>query len=629
MALDSAPGAPSPAALPPLPPSPNPPGTLESSPALPAGLELTRALGAGLEQAVWPAWSPDGSQLATGHADGSVCVWDEDKAAPRWIVPPGSRPILDLAWSPDGDQIAAISEEALSIRDMADGESQSARGDTLRGGYGLAFHPRQGWLAFRGLDEHVHIRKPIDGSPHPVLEKRVTAVTWSRDGRFLVVASRRDNHIELWALQQSSPTFRLNGEGSRPGSRMDEVPRRPRGRVRRWQRRGLGSRSLGRHAEDAEAHPRCPLRCCHQPLFLSTAALLATKSHDGTVKLWRTDTWDNIASIPEEADRRYYGGLSFSPVGPRLATLGSWNLRIWDLDIDALLRADAPRTVHSVSAKIVLVGEGSAGKSCLALRLAEDRYEELGSTHGMRFCPLPAERLDPGARGPAGEARGRALGSRRPERVSAHSPALSQGHHGGPPGDGASARKGGARRDRGLASRLQKFHAERPIKKILVGTKLDDAAAPEDRAAIERFVRDHGLDGYVATSARAGSGIDDLRRAIASAIDWGELGKTSQLELFYRIRREIEAQIAARRVVLPLSELDQILRARDPSGHDPEAVRAGVRHLARQGVLVDTRLADGTRALVLQIEHLTRYAGSLILMARRTLAGSPPSIWPR
>jgi len=44
-----------------------------------------------------------------------------------------------------------------------------------------------------------------------------------------------------------------------------------------------------------------------------------------------------------------------------------------------------------VSAKIVLVGESNVGKSCLALRLAQDRYEEQGTTHGMRLWTMPPE----------------------------------------------------------------------------------------------------------------------------------------------------------------------------------------------------------------------------------------------
>jgi GTPase SAR1 family protein len=58
-----------------------------------------------------------------------------------------------------------------------------------------------------------------------------------------------------------------------------------------------------------------------------------------------------------------------------------------------------------VSAKIVLVGDSNVGKSCLALRPAQDRYEEQGTTHGMRLWTMPPEQLSPAMAAPPGEKR--------------------------------------------------------------------------------------------------------------------------------------------------------------------------------------------------------------------------------
>ncbi len=177
----------------------------------------------------------------------------------------------------------------------------------------------------------------------------------------------------------------------------------------------------------------------------------------------------------------------------------------------------------------------------------------------------------------------------------------------------------------GLALRLQKFHAERPIKKILVGTKLDDAAAPEDRAAIERFVRDHGLDGYVATSARAGSGIDDLRRAIAYAIDWESSARPASSSCFTgsAVRSRLRSPPAASSCRCRSSTRSSAPAT--PPGTIPR--RCAPASATSPGKASSSILASPTdTGSGAQIEHLTRYAGSLILMARRTLAGSPPSI---
>ncbi|WP_437322109.1 metallophosphoesterase [Sorangium sp. So ce385] len=460
----------------------------------------------------------------------------------------------------------------------------------------------------------------------------VHAFTWSPDGGRLATASFRHWTIDLWDAATETIERTLKG----PNSGVLDLAWMPSGRflaAASW------DGAVAIYDTERESPEPAVTLVAHADAVTSVSfsydsRLLATKSHDGTVKIWRTDRWDAVATIPEATSRQFHAGIAFSPVAPALATLGGWNLRIWDLDIDALLLSAStqPRTAHSVSAKVVLVGEGSAGKSCLALRLAEDRYEELGSTHGMRFWSLPAERLgavlpedaahDPPPHGahdppPHGEEREVVLwdlGGQSEYRL-VHQLFL---------GDTSVAlmaiepRRGQAALDEIEAwdRRLERHHQARSIRKILVGTKLDDEHAPADREAIERLACRLGFQEYVPTSAKEGLGIDALRRAIARGIDWSELGRTSQPELFRRIRGAIEAQTAAKRVVLPLGELEQMLRDEDPGSYDPEAIRAVVQQLARRGALADSRLADGTRALVLQVEQIERYAGSLIVLAR-------------
>ncbi|MCU0685673.1 MAG: metallophosphoesterase, partial [Polyangiaceae bacterium] len=249
----------------------------------------------------------------------------------------------------------------------------------------------------------------------------------------------------------------------------------------------------------------------------------------------------------------------------------------------------------------------------------------LGSTHGMRFWSLPAERLDPQAAAPPGERREIVLwdmGGQSEYRLI-HQLFLR---------DTAVAlmllepRRGEAALDEidGWNTRLQAQLGDgRPARKLLVGTKLDDASAPIDQPAIAALTSRLGFEAYLSTSAREGRGIDALKQALWSAVDWAALGQTSRPELFQSLRREIELLRRARRVVLMFTELEDILRQRDPERFDPEALRAVVKQLAMQGVVADTRLADGARALVLEVEQVERYAGSLIVLARENPRGVP------
>lgn len=595
-------------------------------PPRPIGIALRRSLGAGKAVALWPAWSPDGSRLASGHADGTVIVWDIAKGGSIWSEQAHESYVVDVAWSPDGRSIASISEECLVVWDAELGNPpRRVRDHLFQGGWAVAWKPVDNVLTWRGRSDTVHEWQVGEADASSFgRTKHIHAHAWSPDGARLATASFREWTIDLWNAATQTIERTLKG----PTNGVLDLTWAPSGRLiaaASWDGTVVvydTKRDSPQPAVTIVAHADAVTSVS----FSHDSRLLATKSHDGTVRLWRTDTWDAVATILEATSRQFYGGIAFSPVAPMLATLGGWNLRVWDIDIDALYEGATtePRTAHSVSAKVVLVGEGSAGKSCLGLRLAEDRYEDLGFTHGMRFWSLPAERLSavlpedsahPAP--PHGEEREIVLwdlGGQSEYRL-VHQLFL---------GDTSVAlmaiepRRGQAALDEIEAwdRRLERHHQARPIRKILVGTKLDDERAPVDRGAMEHLVRRLGFQGYVMTSAKEGLGLDALRQAIARAIDWSELSRVSQPQLFRRIRGAIEAQAAAKRVVLPLGELEQILRDEDPGSYDPEAIRAVVQQLARRGALADSRLADGTRALVLQVEQIGRYAGSLIVLAR-------------
>ena len=97
----------------------------------------------------------------------------------------------------------------------------------------------------------------------------------------------------------------------------------------------------------------------------------------------------------------------------------------------------------------------------------------------------------------------------------------------------------------------------------------------------------------------------------------------SRPELFQRLRQHLQRLREAKRVVLTFSELESELRRELGSDFDPEALRAVVGQLARQGLVADSRMADGTRVLILEVEQVERYAGSLVVAARDNPHGVP------
>jgi small GTP-binding protein len=359
--------------------------------------------------------------------------------------------------------------------------------------------------------------------------------------------------------------------------------------------------------------------------FSADGSLLASQSENGTVLLFRTDTWEQVARLESPSSRISARSLAFSPTRNLLAAVGpdDRDIWLWDIDVETLLRAQTPSTIHEVSAKVVLVGEGRAGKSSLALRMAQDRYEEMESTHGMRFWSLPTgsppvNSTEPRVRRELilwdmGGQNEYQLVHQLFLRDSAAALMVME------PGRGERALE----EIEGWNQRLLAQAGARSIRKILVGTKLDTAASPEDLPSLRNLVKRCEFLAYVPTSAKTGQGITELKDALTGAIDWSSIEKVSRPELFQRLRQHIQRLREARRVVLTFSELEGELRREMGRDFDPEALRSVVGPLARQGLVADTRLADGTRVLVLEVEQVERYAGSLILAARDNPHGVP------
>lgn len=167
---------------------------------------------------------------------------------------------------------------------------------------------------------------------------------------------------------------------------------------------------------------------------------------------------------------------------------------------------------------------------------------------------------------------------------------------------------------------------------------MDGSSGVVDRSALDRLVEKCGFADFYPTSALSGYGIKELKKAIADTSAWVPLTVTSRWEVFQRIRDEIGRRQEKGEVILPLRTLEDFIRRAYPDSFEPSVVAGEAERLEQQGVIATTQLASGERMLVLKIDEVERYAGSLILKARnnprgvpaleeRTLA-SPSSSWP-
>ncbi len=371
--------------------------------------------------------------------------------------------------------------------------------------------------------------------------------------------------------------------------------------------------------------------------FTPDGRILASESDDNTVRFWKAETWEPLTTLAETSGASYIGGgLAFHPTKPLLATLGrnSTVVRIWRFDADAILRnAPGVRPIRYTCAKVVLVGESDVGKSCLAMRLAEHRYpedHEQGTTHGMRFWRLEPEKLHASLAAPSGERRDVVLWDfggqeeyRLVHQLFLHDTTIALVLL-DPTRDGAFAEV------EAWNKRLDKQLRGQPVVKVLVGAKMDAPSPLVDRAKLDSLVRRCGFAAYVETSARTARGVDHadderepLRALVARAIDWGALGFTSRPALFQCVRDEVERRRAAGEVVVFVDELQRSVAALSAGDFDGGAVDAVVAQLALQGLVAEAQAATGERAIVLRVDVVERYAGSLIVAARNSSHGVP------
>ena len=601
-----------------------------ATPWLPPGVKLQKTLGTGTHSVGGLVWAPAGDALGMGLRNGHIACWKPEKDAPDWVISAHLSAIVGLCFSPDGQSLASRSRKHVRVWE-ADGDS--SRGRVTLEGDGrlvawsstgvLATHLEQEGLQFcntRTWDQAIQVKS------HDV-PSELYALAWSPDGRVLACGGEGSSTFALLDVTWAGDTLNVKPRGAvalstagldmawMPGSRLLAV----------------GCRDRNIYIWDTEPPRAVTVLEGHKGVvanvtFSFDGRLLASMSIDGAIRVWRTDTWEPVAEFEEPNARLRHTALAFSPTQPVLASLvpGGRGVRLWELDIATLLRSQAPApTVHEVSAKVVLVGEGRAGKSCLALRMVKDQYEELDSTHGMRFWSMPV-----GPSTPAGSTSGLRreiilwdLGGQS-EYQLVHQLFLRDSTVAlmmMEPGRGERALE----EVEGWNRRLLAQSGERSIRKLLVGTKVDNPESPVNRPALEGLVQRLGFESYVLTSAKKGQGIPELKAALEQAIDWGSLQKVSRPELFQCIRQLIQRLREAKRVVLTFLELESELRRELGSSFDLDALQAVVGHLTRQGHVADTRMAGGTRVLILEVEQIERYAGSLIVAARENPHGVP------
>jgi small GTP-binding protein len=363
--------------------------------------------------------------------------------------------------------------------------------------------------------------------------------------------------------------------------------------------------------------------------FSRDGNLLATKGVDQGIRLWSCETWETVAVIPPLVQTKHVmDGLAFHPELPSLASARGRNaqkIHLWKLDLSVLLgkrlgAGAALRAVHHTTAKIVLVGDHSVGKSALGHRLIHGKFKEQASTHGQQFWVFPAlgqRRLD----GTECEAILWDFAG-QPDYRLVHALFVDNADLALVLFDASEVRDP----LHGVAFWLKQLQAGQsrcPI--ILVAAQTDRGTCSLTPEELSSFCRKQGIEGPITTSSLTGAGFDELVERMKAMIPWNDKPATVTTATFKRIKDYVlglkEVKLVRHIIVTP-QELRAGLEAVDAGWRFTDAeMMTAVNHLENYGYVKCVRTSKGELRILLQPEQLNNLASSFVLEARRNAKG--------
>jgi len=599
---------------------------------LPPGVKLLRTLEGHRDTVNSLAFDPQGGILASGSSDNTVKLWDSGSGKLLRTLEGHQNAVRCVAFDPRGGILASGSwDHTVKLWEARSGRLLRTFNGHQDAVMNVAFDPLYGTLASGSADSTVKIWTANSGKLIRTIEghrENVNCVAFDSEGGSFASASS-DNTVKLWETATGKLLRTLKGHRETVWS----VVFGPQGRtlvsssvdktVKIWDRAsGLNLLTLEGHTSPVQV-----------VRLIAGESLLASFSND-SLRIWDSRSWELRVAIQNSVGGdKLNPALSAHPTLPLLAAVGSAPgaegyegsrlIHLWELDYDVLLGRSArlaASAVHHTTAKVVLVGDHSVGKSALGYRLLHNRFEKQESTHGQQFWVFPA------------------LGQRRADGTECE--AILWDFAGQPDYrlvhalfvDNADLAlvlfDASDLRDplHGVGFWLKQLQAGQshcPI--LLVAAQSDRGSCSLTQDELEAFCKRNGIEGPITTSAATGQGLEALVERMKSLIPWEDKPATVTTTTFKRIKDYVlglKGMETDGKILVTPEELRAPLQATDAAWKflEPEMLTA-VGHLENYGYVKRLRTSKGELRILLQPERLNNLASSFVLEARRNPKG--------
>ena len=563
------------------------------------------------------AFSPDVTRVLTAAEDKTVRLWETETGRYLSVLEGHTERIFGVAWSADQRRaLSASGDNTLRLWDIKTGRCLRVLKGHESTVYGVVWSPDERYALSGSADKTVRVWDVEAGSCLLVLVGHTDGApyaVWSAD-QSLVLSSSWDQTLRLWDVKTGGCVRVLEGHTAA----VVPVAWSSNGRhvlsgstdhtVRLWDvEAGHCLRVLVGHTDSVS-----------RVAWSSDGRHALSGSDDLTARLWDVETGLCLRVLEGHEGR--VNGMAWS-ADQRRAFSGDdrGNIRVWDLsefvteakalETPTLISPPALDQVQYTNAKVLLVGDTSAGKTGLAHRLATGQWKPSDSSTVGAWSTqwkLGDDGAAPGVEREVwlwdfgGQADQRLIHQLYMDRSALMLLLFNADQEDVLPG----------LRD-WLTALRRCVPPETP--QFLVAGRID-TGFKASRSKLQAFANENRLT-YYETSSLEGTGCKELHAAILSTIPWAKIPVTTTEQLFKRIKDEILKLRDEGQVLHTFKELRDLLWHRLPKDAQftDDTLRSVIGHLDAPGAVRELQYGS---YILLAPEWINAYAQAVIRTLR-------------